>query len=382
MKKTNTEEKIISIKGFSLSSKYGDGNVFGQPKGVKSLGFIEIISESGKKGFGETYSGIYSPELISPIVDYLSNYIVGKKLNSLDFIDTISNIPFISNSGIIQSVISGIELATLDLIGKINEKPVYKMFSPSSDENQIETYYSGGSVVFSPDEVKEDIYNMQKNEFKYYKMRIGLKPWKEDLKRINQAFTFLNRNNLMLDAIMGTLNPKWSLNIAKKRVKELEKFNLCWLEEPLCPTEYNNYKNLCDNSNIPIAMGEAFSGIIHFENLLSNKVCDIIQLDATHSTSFRKLLDFSNKTTKCRATHVWGSSLSFVANGTLAVLSKNISIHEYPSVEFEISKDIILQEPKIVNGKLVIPNYPGFGINIDEKIKNKYKYVKGSGYKL
>ena len=229
MKKTNTEEKIISIKGFSLSSKYGDGNVFGQPKGVKSLGFIEIISESGKKGFGETYSGIYSPELISPIVDYLSNYIVGKKLNSLDFIDTISNIPFISNSGIIQSVISGIELATLDLIGKINEKPVYKMFSPSSDENQIETYYSGGSVVFSPDEVKEDIYNMQKNEFKYYKMRIGLKPWKEDLKRINQAFTFLNRNNLMLDAIMGTLNPKWSLNIAK-RVKELEKFNLCYLK--------------------------------------------------------------------------------------------------------------------------------------------------------
>ena len=104
-------------------------------------------------------------------------------------------------------------------------------------------------------------------------------------------------------------------------------------------------------------------------------------MDATHSTSF-KTSDFSNKTTKCRATHVWGSSLSFVANGTLAVLSKNISIHEYPSVEFEISKDIILQEPKIVNGKLVIPNYPGFGINIDEKIKNKYKYVKGSGYKL
>ena len=66
----------------------------------------------------------------------------------------------------------------------------------------------------------------------------------------------------MLDAIMGTLKSKWSLNIAKKRFKELEKYNLSYFEEPLCPTKYNDYKNLCDNSNIPIAMGEAYSGLI------------------------------------------------------------------------------------------------------------------------
>ena len=59
--KERTQKKNYKHKGFALSSKYGDGNVFGQPKGVKSLGFVEITSESGKKGFGETYSGIYSP---------------------------------------------------------------------------------------------------------------------------------------------------------------------------------------------------------------------------------------------------------------------------------------------------------------------------------
>ena len=124
---TNTEEKIIKVEGFSLSSKYGDGNVFGQPKGVKSLGFVEITSESGKKGFGETYSGICS-QLVNPIVEFLSSYLVGKKLDSIDFIDDMNNIPFISNSGIIQSVIAAIELAILDLIGKINEKPVFKLW--------------------------------------------------------------------------------------------------------------------------------------------------------------------------------------------------------------------------------------------------------------
>ena len=66
----------------------------------------------------------------------------------------------------------------------------------------------------------------------------------------------------------------------------------------------------------------------------------------------------------------------------LAVLSKNISIHEYPSVEFEISKDIMLESPKIIDGKYIISNTPGFGINIDEKIKNKYTFIKDSGYKI
>jgi L-alanine-DL-glutamate epimerase-like enolase superfamily enzyme len=379
---TNTEEKIIKVEGFSLSSKYGDGNVFGQPKGVKSLGFVEITSESGKKGFGETYSGIYSPQLVNPIVEFLSSYLVGKKLDSIDFIDDMNNIPFISNSGIIQSVIAAIELAILDLIGKINEKPVFKLFENLDPKNEIETYYSGGSVIFSPDEIEKDIETMLKSNFNSFKMRIGLKSWNDDLKRVARAFSIIQKEKIMLDAIMGTLKSKWSLNVAKRRIKDLEKFNLYWLEEPLCPTKFNDYKDLCSFSNIPIAMGEAYSGLMHFENILSNECSDIVQLDATHSMSFRKLLAFSNKTIKCKATHVWGSSLSFVANGTLGILSKNINIHEYPSVEFEISKDIMLESPKIIDGKYIISETPGFGVNIDDRIKNKYIFIKNSGYKL
>ena len=382
MKDTNTEEKIIKVEGFALSSKYGDGNVFGQPKGVKSLGFVEITSESGMKGFGETYSGIYSPQLVNPIVQFLSSYLVGKKLDSIDFIDSMNNIPFISNSGIIQSVIAAIELAILDLIGKINEKPVFKLFENLNTKNEIDTYYSGGSVIFSPDEVEKDIETMLKYNFNSYKMRIGLKSWNDDLKRVARAFSVIQKETIMLDAIMGTLKSKWSLNVAKKRIKDLEKFNLSWLEEPLCPTKLDDYKNLCSFSNIPIAMGEAYSGLMHFESIIHNECSNIIQLDATHSMSFRKLLAFSNKTIKCKATHVWGSSLSFVANGTLGILSKNINIHEYPSVEFEISKDIMLESPKIIDGKYIISDTPGFGVNIDDRIKNKYTFIKDSGYKL
>ena len=382
MFKTQTDEKIVNISGFALSSPYGNGKVFGQPMGVKSLGFIEVISESGIKGFGETYCGIYSPSLINPIVSFLSQFIIGKKLDHLNFIQDLNLIPFIGNTGIIQSVIIGIELAILDLIGKINQKPVYKLFKPDLITNKINCYYSGGSVVFSPKEIINDVNILKEKGFGSFKMRIGLQNWKEDLQRIFVAKESIGNGKLMVDAIMGTLKNKWNLDNAIAKAKDIEQFNLEWLEEPLCPSELNNYGVLCKKTSVPIAMGEAYSGSIHFKLIKSNNYADIIQVDATNSMVFRELLDFSNKTKNNGATHVWGSSLSFVANGTLAVLSDNIKIHEYPSVDFEISNDILRENLNLKNGEFTLSDYPGFGIEINEEVKNKYSFIKNSGYRI
>ena len=57
-------------------------------------------------------------------------------------------------------------------------------------------------------------------------MRIGLKSWNDDLKRVARAFSIIQKEKIMLDAIMGTLKSKWSLDVAKRRIKDLEKFNL------------------------------------------------------------------------------------------------------------------------------------------------------------
>ena len=42
---------------------------------------------------------------------------------------------------------------------------------------------------------------------------------------------------------------------------------------------------------------------------------------------------------------------------TLALLSKNIEIHEFPSVEFQISNDIIMEKVNIKNGNFLISDY-------------------------
>ena len=69
--------KIEKVNGYCLSSHYGDGKVFGQPLGVKSIGVIEVVTNNGLVGIGETYSAVYVPELIEPTVSFIESLIIG-----------------------------------------------------------------------------------------------------------------------------------------------------------------------------------------------------------------------------------------------------------------------------------------------------------------
>ena len=66
----NIDEKIVSVKAYCLSSKYSGSIIFGHQSSVKTIGFIEVESESGAKGFGENYASIYAPELLPHIVKF------------------------------------------------------------------------------------------------------------------------------------------------------------------------------------------------------------------------------------------------------------------------------------------------------------------------
>ena len=123
------DERILKIEGFALSSPYGSGQSLGQPLGVKSIGLVKVYTDSGEYGLGETYSGVYAPELIGPIVNFLESYLIGRLVGDDLIFDGIKNMPFIGGSGILQSVFSAIEIAIWDLRGKILEVPTSKLIN-------------------------------------------------------------------------------------------------------------------------------------------------------------------------------------------------------------------------------------------------------------
>ena len=79
---------------------------------------------------------------------------------------------------------------------------------------------------------------------------------------------------------------------------------------------------------------------------------------------------------------MWGSPLALISNLHLALSLENLSFFEIPLIEFEISNYFESQQVNFKNGYASLDDTPGFGIDIDKNIKEKFKFVKGTEFSL
>ena len=378
------DNRIKKVEGFALSSPYGKGKSLGQPLGVKSVGLVKVYTDSGVYGLGETYSGVYAPELVQPIVSFLENYLVGRSIGDDLIFNDITNIPFIGGNGILQSVFSAIEIAIWDARGKILEVPSSQLIS-NNCRKEIPLYASSGTVVFSPHEIIQDVESILNLGYTAYKMRVGYQDWKTDIKRVENARSALGNNDIMVDAIMGTLRPAWSTDKAIRRAKDLAEFNLRWLEEPVHPENIKGLAEVCHSGIIPIAAGEAYSGNGEYQAILDLQAVDVLQFDATHSGGMLSCVELAKKARVIEldsALHVWGSAIAIAANVQVALAVPSVDILEIPMVSLELTEKMWVEPPKIKNGVWHASDVPGLGVMLDDSLIRKYQLQPNSGYKL
>jgi L-alanine-DL-glutamate epimerase-like enolase superfamily enzyme len=378
------DDCIKQVEGFALSSPYGNGESLGQPLGVKSVGLVKVYTESGVYGLGETYSGVYAPELIQPIVSFLESYLIGRKIGDDLVFDDIKNIPFIGGRGILQSVFSAIEIAIWDARGKILEVPTSQLINENSRAD-VQVYASSGTVVFTPEEIVKDVEDILSLGYTSYKMRVGYQNWGDDIKRVESARNTLENNSLMVDAIMGTLRPTWSSDVAISRAKTLVDFNLRWLEEPVHPENIKGLAEVCRSKLVPIAAGEAYSCDGDYQSILDLHAVDVLQFDATHSGGILTCVELARKAELMKldsALHVWGSAVAIAANAQIALAVPSVDILEIPMVSLELTQKMWVEAPTIKNGVWHSSDVPGLGVTLDDSIMHKYKLQPNSGYRL
>ena len=125
-------------------------------------------------GIGETYSSVYSPNLVEIILNIFKKKIISKKFSLDNLFYNELNLPFIGQTGIFKSVKSAIEIALFDIVSQKKQEPLYKTLNALSKNKSIEVYASG-SVIFNESQIVAEVEEIQKKKFKNYKMRVGFK---------------------------------------------------------------------------------------------------------------------------------------------------------------------------------------------------------------
>jgi len=284
-----------------------------------------------------------------------------------------------------------VEIALLDLVGRYEGCAVSQLLGGRL-RDRIKLYGSAG-MYMPAEKYAEEAAAIAAMGFPAYKMRPGIGP-QEDLKAVELMRQAAGPDmGLMVDAHtwwrMG--DRSYSEGQIEQLANDMAAYDLVWLEEPLPPEKHDAYRKLRGRLKVKLASGEHEPDIEGFEDLIERKAVDYIQMDILCQGGFsvaKRIFQGVQKHGLKFAFHSWGTTLELLAAAHVGICwpQEVVEWLEYPCYSargrvgmypFPLSDEILAEPLDIERGYLVVPDAPGLGIDIDERVIEKYPFIPG-----
>ncbi len=390
--------KITDVKTILLTGPCTNDPYIAAVRKRRSAAFVEIHTDTELIGIGETYAGYFCPEIVPKIVGFFKPIIVGQDVSNIEELWNrmyhCGN--FWCRVGLGTIVMTGIEAALWDLKGKMYDLPVCELLGGRKNEKLL-GYATGGPSNYPKSELEEKLDFYLNLGFKALKLGAGSSSKENgyfvpsgpteaaEFESDKMAFVRKHVGNetyVMMDGHMGNSPVTWDLSVAKAVMKAVEPYNLFFFEEPLHYTDPWGYAELCKSTSVPIAGGECLTGTCEWRVFTERNSFDIGQPDASYTGGlgeFIKVAAMLEAGNKKIATHAWGAGGSLMQNIHCGFACRNTAILEIPPAFAGLHSDIVGESFEMKDGFVLPPKTPGLGIILNEKIKNKYPFVPGSG---
>jgi L-rhamnonate dehydratase len=333
-----------------------------QSFGINVLGslVVEIEASDGTVGFAVTTGG----EIGAFIVEkHLARFLEGQRVTDIEkmwdqmYFATL----YYGRKGIVLNAISGVDLALWDLLAKVRKEPVFHLLGgPVRDELQFyatgarpdlarEMGFIGGKMPLQhgPAEGEE---GLAKNIAKLADMRA----------KVGDDFW------LMFDCWMSL-----DLNYATRLAHAAKEYGLKWIEEALPPDDYWGYAEL--RRSVPRGMmvttGEHEATRWGFRMLFEMGCADLVQPDVgwcggiTELIKISALADAHNVLVVPHGSSVY--SYHFVVTRHNSPFAEFLMMAPKADEVVPMFNPLLLDEPVPVNGRMKVPETPGFGVRLN-----------------
>ncbi len=276
---------------------------------------------------------------------------------------------WMGRGGTLTHVISGIDLALWDILGKYTGLPVSNLLG-GRYRDRVQPYCS--LLTDQSDQMTETIRKYRDEGFRAFK--IGWGPFgRSDSPKLDREIVKAAReacgddSRLMVDA--GASDAYWShgLKWAIQRAHMLTEYNVDWFEEPLSPDSFEDYRVLRSVSPIPIAGGEVLTRRQSFVPWLAQGALDIVQPDVTKVGGLseqRRIAWLAQSFGVKYIGHGWNTAIGLAADLQMAAAMPTTDFVEYIADSSYLSD--ITENPFQLDkdGFLVVPKTPGLGVSL------------------
>lgn len=389
--------KITDVKTVKLRYQYkewiADGCGSCQVRGA-FLVIIETDTELTGLGEAATFGG--SPEAAEAIVEHqLKPLLIGENPTRIEYLyqRMLWNNWAGGRKGLVMGVISAIDIALWDLLGKTASLPVSKLLGQVTD--RVQGYASAG--FYSPGKKLEDLQNeiegYIRRGYTAFKMKIGrtsanhrmrlqymrngdffLTP-EEDLARIALVRRTIGPDRtLMLD-----MNCTWDFNDVVRAKDFFVENDIYMIEEPIRSDDLNGYIRLnAQMGPVRVAGIESEQGLSEYARMIAQDAVDVVQASLGWAGGFsgcRKIAVLAQGFDKLYTPHTFFSAVMTAANVQFAAACPNIPFIESEENENPLRTDL-LKEPLEMDDRMYyyVPDRPGLGIELNWDVVNRYAY--------
>jgi len=363
--------------------------------------FLKLTTDNGIDGFGESYGVPFHPNVVALMLeDVCERYVIGadpfkiERLWRIVYSSNYTQHPDLS----VMGVLSAIEMACWDIVGKELNKPVYELLGGQVHE-KLRSY----TYLYPEESDQTDVYtdpDLAAERAAEY-ATLGFTALKFDPVMPYSAFDArqlsmeeLDRAEMYTKKIREAVGSKCDLlfgthgqmttSSAIRLAKRLEQFDPLWLEEPVPPENVDEMARVAHHTSIPIATGERLTTKYEFARVLQKQAASILQMALGRVGGIleaKKIAGMAEAHYAQIAPHLYCGPIEGAANIQIGACSPNFLIQESIQTWGGFHAEILKEPIRWEEGYIIPPTKPGLGVELDEEVAAKHPYT-GKGLHL
>jgi len=380
--------KITDLKTFVVSNP--------PPSfGGRYFVFLKLVTDSGIEGVGEVYAATFGPHTMAQMVkDVFERHVLGADPFRIEMLwrrvygSGYTLRPDISLMG----VLSAIEMAMWDIVGKAVDKPIYELLGgkvrerlrtytyiyPEGDETDAIYHDAELSAQRAAEYVKQGFTAVKFDPAGAYSAFDPRQPSLDSLAR-SEKFVRLLREAVGTEAdlLFGT-HGQFTASGAIRLAKRLEPYDPLWLEEPTPPEMPEEMALVARATSIPVATGERLTTKYEFARVLACRAASILQMALGRVGGLleaKKIAGMAEAHYAQVAPHLYCGPVEGAANIQLSACIPNFLILESIRTWTGFHAEILKKPIRWEDGYIIPPEEPGLGIELDEEVALAHPYA-------
>ncbi len=351
--------------------------------GLRNYLFIRLTTDTGLTGVGEATLEWQEKTVQTLCHEWVEGRVLGRDPFDIEAVIGEMLRDQYQGGATVMTAISGVEIAMWDIVGKACNQPVYRLLGGRC-HSRLPAYANGWyGGAGTPEEFAERAKDVVARGYRAMKFDPFGTAWKvlsPEVKKfacdVVSAIRFAVGRKIEL---MIEFHGRLSAGSAIEMIRELERFEPAWCEEPVAPECLDLLADVKCEVRSPLAAGERLVTLADFHRLVSLRAVDVVQPDIAHCGGIlaaKKIAAMAAVQDIRVAPHCSIGPVALAAALHFDLSTPNFMIQEAFG-EFDVPwRDSLVNGwNPIKGGEFHLSDEPGLGLDIDLDAIARHPYV-------